>query len=120
MDPMVRDHIQSLYRVTESLSKMEKFDPGRFVWWRDKALGTLRSKRCVDVVLGTSPSDIDPGVYEAQRHTACLLLVDSLERGGKGSLASKSMQEDPALLWKKLLDTYALAPAYGYADLKTS
>jgi hypothetical protein len=26
------------------------------------------------------------------------------------------MQEDPALLWKKLLDTYALAPAYGYAD----
>ena len=117
IDPMLRDHMQSLYRTSEQLAKqLPVFTPGKFPWWRDKSLGFFKSKRCLDVVLGTSASTIYPGVFEAQRNTAWLLLVDSLERGGKARLATKAMQEDPAILWRKLNDTYALAPALDAAD----
>ncbi len=58
-------------------------------------------------------------MIEAQRNNAWLLLVGSFERGGKARLATRAMQEDPAALWQNLIETCALAPAFGAADAAT-
>ena len=78
-------------------------------------MSILRSKQCLNVVLGTVEA-LTPTVLSAQRNTAWLLLMDSLERAGKERLATKAMCEDPALLWTRLHEIYSLAPAFSSAD----
>ena len=115
-DPLELALINSLNRASESLARtLPKFEPTNFIRWRDKTMSILRSKQCLNVVLGTVDA-LPPNVLSAQRNTAWLLLLDSLERASKERLATKAMNEDPALLWKRLHEIYSLAPAYFSAD----
>ena len=110
--------IQALNRSSDDIVKtLPKFDEMGFPRWKEKTLNILSQRGCKAVILsGQDPPDVSPELVSAQRRNAWLLLENSLERAGKQRIITRDMKGDPFLLWKKLEETYAMAPAFSSAD----
>ena len=99
------------------MKTLPKFDEMGYPRWKEKALSTMSMRGCQTVVLSTSdPPGVSNELLSAQRRNAWLLLENALERAGKLRIINREMQCNPALLWRKLEETYALAPAFITAD----
>jgi hypothetical protein len=110
--------IQAFNRSSESLVKtLPKFDDISFLRWKEKVLSILTMRGCKAVVESVvDPPGVSAELIAAQRRNAWLLLEDSLETAGKHRIITREMASNPALLWKQLEATYALAPAFSSAD----
>jgi hypothetical protein len=99
------------------MSTLPTLDEANIPKWREKSLNVMTLRGCVDVVLSTSdPPGVSAELLMAKRQNAFLLLENSLERAGKQRIITRDLKCNPALLWKKLMDTYSLAPAHASAD----
>ena len=115
---MEMSQITAYNRSSESFVKnLRVFSEVEFPLWRDSALEVFSLRGLTSVVLSEAG---DPGasaaLMVAKRQNAWLLLSNSLERAKKSRIITKSMDCNPAKLWTKLIETYALAPAYVTAD----
>ena len=110
--------IQALNRSSDDIVKtLPKFDEFNYPRWKEKTLAILAQRGCQAVILsGEDPPDTSPDLLAAQRRNAWLLLENSLEKASKSRIITRTMKCNPALLWKALEATYALAPAFTSAD----
>ena len=110
--------IQALNRSSDDIVKtLPKFEELGFPRWREKALSIFAQRGCKAVIMsGQDPPNVSPELVSAQRRNAWLLLENSLEKAGKHRIITRDMKGDPFLLWKKLEETYAMAPAFSSAD----
>ena len=115
---MEMSQITAYNRSSESFVKnLRVFSEVEFPLWRDSALEVFSLRGLTSVVLSEAGDrGASPALLVAKRQNAWLLLSNSLERAKKSRIITKSMDCNPAKLWTKLIETYALAPAYVTAD----